>query len=101
MYLEDSNTRYALLKSEVGAEIIRRNKSQVLSSNSKETAGIEGSIQQDVENAINSWLVNKSDLWEVRPEMRGTLISGLYEFRNFLFGINSQTKRKNAARKLL
>ena len=62
MYLEDSNTRYALLKSEVGAEI-RRNKSQVLSSNSKETAGIEGSIQQDVENAINSWLVNKSDLW--------------------------------------
>ena len=94
MYLEDSNTRYALLKSEVGAEIIRRNKSQVLSSNSKETAGIEGSIQQDVENAINSWLVNKSDLWEVRPEMRGTLISGLYEFRNFLLGLIPKPKEK-------
>ena len=32
--------------------------------------------------------------------MRGTLISGLYEFRNFLLGLIPKPK-KNAARKLL
>lgn len=94
VYLEDFDTQKALLKSAIGAELISKNSSKGIDNNSIDTAGIKGSIQQDVEKAINSWLIKKSDLWEVRPEMRGTLISGLYEFRNFLFRINSQTKRK-------
>ncbi len=94
VYLEDFDTQEALLKSAIGAELISKNSSKGIDSNSIDTAGIKGSIQQDVENAINSWLIKKSDLWEVRPEMRGTLISKLYAFRNFIFRVNSQTKRK-------
>lgn len=93
-YLEDTNTETALLKSRIGKKLINVNSSNGIDQNYSDTAGIQGSIQQDVENKINSWLSKKTDLWEVRPEMRGTLISELREFRNFIFRINSQTKRK-------
>ncbi|NDK54513.1 hypothetical protein [Pontibacter fetidus] len=50
--------------------------------------------QERSEQFLNEWLEKQTDIWHKRSSVRGDLFNRLYNFRNWLFGINAQTKRK-------
>jgi hypothetical protein len=81
----------SLSSTEIGKKIIKNNIIQ----KDSETLGIKNTYQEDVERLFDSWLVKNSELWNARPEMRGQVFTALYKARNFLLGINPNSKRKS------
>ncbi len=57
-------------------------------------SGITNTVQERVESQLNSWLSTNSYLWQIRPEIRGQILVGLYKLRNSIFGITPSTKRR-------
>jgi hypothetical protein len=59
-----------------------------------DTAGMAGTMQERVEKSLNEWLNEHSQIWQLRPGIRGWIFIGLYRLRNFVFGINPSSTRK-------
>ncbi|MDA7931145.1 hypothetical protein N9B34_02770 [Akkermansiaceae bacterium] len=55
---------------------------------------ISSSFQESSEEYLNGWLEQRSALWAARPEFRGRIMDGLYRFRNKVFRITPQSKRR-------
>lgn len=80
----------ALSNSEIGQQILDENNSKT----GGDLAGLNDTPQKVVESAITSWLTEHWLLWKNRPNMRGQLLINLHLWRNSLFGITAQSKRK-------
>jgi len=89
--LDDSTTLHSIEDTEIGRQIIKGNKAGKIDS---DLSGLDGTPQKIVESSINDWLNKHSAVWESRTELRGQIFDGLYRYRNTLFGITAQTKRK-------
>lgn len=87
----EKDVESAISKNEVGKSIIRQRDSFLQDSSTSE---IRDTAQATVENFITDWLVNNSALWKARPELRGWIFSELYLFRNLIFGIKPDSKRR-------
>lgn len=57
-------------------------------------AGLQGTIQEKSELYLSGKLDENWEAWKKRPEIRGRFFTSLYLFRNTLFGITPQSKRK-------
>jgi hypothetical protein len=90
--LEDSEMVYELSKSEIGQSMLVENRS---ANSDNDLAGLNDTPQIVVEDFIVNWLSENWSLWKERPIMRGELLYRyLYRFRNWIFDISAQSKRK-------
>jgi hypothetical protein len=90
-FLSDQKIVETLSSKEIGKKILKNNSIE----KDSETLGIKNTYQEDVERLFDDWLIKNSELWNARPEMRGQVFAGLYKARNFLLGINPNSKRKS------
>ena len=60
----------------------------------QEMAALAHTPQEKVERYLDQTLGDHSNLWKNRPQLRGEIFTFLYNFRNTIFHINAQTKRK-------
>lgn len=58
-----------------------------------EVLALRETVQEKSELKLNEFLNEKSEIWSARPTLRGDLFVKLYQFRNTVLGISSQTKR--------
>ena len=82
-----------------GSEIAKRINTEIEKSNSeqfsqKDLAALKQTVQEKSELFLNEKLENSFDIWKFRPEVRGELFMSLYKWRNSIFSISAQTKRK-------
>ncbi|TWU47521.1 hypothetical protein Poly51_53210 [Rubripirellula tenax] len=93
--MNESATELALKKTEIGRKILEENKT---ASNDSGTDSTEQepslSLQQRSEAALGSWVRDRSRLYAERTRLRGEMFISIYKYRNWLFGIDSQTVRK-------
>jgi hypothetical protein len=90
--LKQPETITSLKATEIGQRILAED--QKSGSGSKDFAGLAETVQEQVEVAANNWLSGHFQLWASRPEVRGRLFDDLYNFRNTIFRITPQTKRR-------
>jgi hypothetical protein len=90
--LRQPDTMAALTATAIGQKILSED--QKNGSVNKDFAGVDHTLQGRVELAANNWLSDHFKLWVSRPEVRGMLFNDLYNFRNTVFGITPQTKRR-------
>jgi hypothetical protein len=57
-------------------------------------AALEDTVQEQSEKYLNDELEEIWNIWEKRPELRGSFLGNLYLFRNWLFRINPSSIRK-------
>ncbi|MEG3638182.1 hypothetical protein [Magnetococcus sp. PR-3] len=60
----------------------------------RELSGLNQTPQKQIERFFNQHLSNHWNLWDKRSEARGQLFLKLYLFRNQVFGITAQSKRR-------
>ena len=53
-----------------------------------------GTVQEVVEDKINKWLNELWAPWASRQEMRGFILTSLYQLRNWVFGIDALSVRR-------
>lgn len=94
MLFSETPLRASLEKSATGRRFLTTFQDEAKSNSAQ---GKVESPQEIVEATINRWLEENSPLWAARPEARGSLFVGLYRLRNYIFGINPQSKRKMIA----
>ncbi len=92
-FLEDADTKNAIAATEVGNKILQANQTAPASERA-DTAGLAHTIQERVELALNRWLELRSELWAIRPEIRGQIMTNLHLLRNTALGITPSSKRK-------
>jgi hypothetical protein len=90
--LHQPDTIASLRTTAIGQKILAED--QKNGSGNNDFAGLAETIQERVELAANDWLSDHFKLWASRPEVRGRLFNDLYQFRNTVFGITPQTKRR-------
>jgi hypothetical protein len=90
--LDDVATQEAMATTEIGQRILQARETGSVKDD--DTAGIAHTLQERVEQSLNTWLEEVSPLWAARPEIRGRLLISLYLWRNTLLGIKPTTKRK-------
>lgn len=89
--LDEPEVRDVLSETEIGRQVLAESKSE---KSSGDLSGLNNTPQKNVESTITSWLTEHWPLWETRPKMRGQLFTSLYQWRNSVFGISAQSKRK-------
>jgi hypothetical protein len=52
------------------------------------------SPQEKIDAILEQWIKRFTPIWQARDQMRGDIFLSLYRFRNTLFGITPDTKRK-------
>jgi hypothetical protein len=62
-------------------------------SSGNDISALNGTIQEKVEDLLDSKLKNIWGIWGDRPQMRGQLFANMYFFRNWLLGINPSSVR--------
>jgi hypothetical protein len=87
---EDPAARTVLEDSEVGRKLMARHVSQ----GEGDLAALHETVQERSETALNDWLGAHSQLWSLRPQLRGQLFKQLYNLRNSLLGITAQSTRR-------
>jgi hypothetical protein len=88
--LTDPTTVALLEDTEVGRSILAQHQQ----SGDGDLAALDETVQERSEVALNGWLEEHSQLWSLRPKLRGTLFVHLYNLRNTLLGITPQSKRR-------
>jgi hypothetical protein len=88
--LEDAATRAVLERSEVGRGVLASNRTTA----DPDLAALEETLQERSEAWLNGWLDRHLELWRIRPQARGTLVSRLLDARNTAFGIQPDSKRR-------
>ena len=96
-FARDQTTANFVSETAIGRRLIASVQSgakKEVGSTEDDTSGIAGTLQERVEVGLNGWLGEHSRLWQLRPEIRGWLLIGLYRLRNFVFGIAPSSTRK-------
>ena len=88
--LGDGATRDALARHDTGRRIMADNANMA----SGDLAALDETIQEYSEIALNDWLSEHSQLWDLRREARGNVFTWLHLTRNRLFGITAQSVRR-------
>jgi hypothetical protein len=57
-------------------------------------SGLEGVLQEEIESFLSRKLGEIWPLWKDRANLRTNLLGDLFNFRNFVFNISSQSERK-------
>jgi hypothetical protein len=89
---KDKATSIALSRTAIGSRLSRSAPAAV--GENVDTKGISDTPQQRAEDAVSNWLAGYSDLWALRPELRGRFLIWLYTVRNEVLGIKPTTKRR-------
>jgi hypothetical protein len=89
---EDPDVSQILSESKIGQSLIEKESPGVTSN--EDFTGVRETVQESVESTLNRLLAKHLLFWGSRPGLRGDLYVGLYRFRNFMLGINPQSKRK-------
>ena len=87
--LSDPEVRKSIEVTRIGKKLIKNN-SNVADTDMK---GIVDTVQIRVEKKINDWLVENTDSWKLRPELRGNVFINIYKLRNYMFNITPTSKR--------
>ena len=90
--LQKTSLNNVFSQSEIGKHLISNNKN--LSSSESDLVGLNGSIQEMVEESLNKFLIKNTVLWGARPQLRGEIYDGMYRLRNVIFNIKPTSKRK-------
>jgi len=96
-FARDPITAQALSETAMGRRLVasvQSGQKTELVSTTDDTSGMTGTLQERAEESLNGWLAANSRLWQLRPEIRGWLLIGLYRVRNFVFGITPSSTRK-------
>jgi hypothetical protein len=88
--LTDEATRSFLSSSEVGRSILATNQSTA----DPDLAALDQTIQERSETYLNAWMDRHVELWDLRPEVRGTFWVWVRQLRNTVFGITPHSKRR-------
>jgi hypothetical protein len=89
---EEKKLKQQLETTGIGRLLLSNHGSHDSSGNDME--GLEDTVQEMSEVYLNSELESIWDVWANRKELRGHLLTSLYFFRNWVFGINASTTRK-------
>jgi hypothetical protein len=92
VFLDDAPTSEGLAATGIGQRIVKARATAPVKEG--DTAGIAHTLQERVEQSLNTWLQDVSLVWAARPEIRGRLLISLYLWRNTLLGIKPTSKRK-------
>lgn len=88
--LADPATRDFLAQSEVGRAVLATNQSSA----DPDLAALDQTVQERSEAFLNAWMDRHVELWDLRPEVRGTLGVWVRSLRNSIFGITPHSKRR-------
>jgi len=88
--LADEATRGFLAGSDVGRAVLATNRSTA----DPDLAALDQTVQERSEAFLNAWMERHVELWDLRPEVRGTLGVWTRSLRNSLFGITPHSKRR-------
>jgi hypothetical protein len=88
--LEDEATRSFLSTSEAGRDVLATNEF----TSDPDLAALEETFQERSETYLNAWMERHVELWDLRPEVRGTLGVWVRMVRNAMFGITTHSKRR-------
>jgi len=87
--------REQLVQTRAGKEILDRADAEWHGQKpGSESAGLDGFVQKHVEDRLNAALSSGWTLWGERGDLRNTLLTDLYYFRNYVLGIKATTIRK-------
>ncbi len=89
---KNQTTSRRLNKTEIGRKMDSNQGDQDSSGN--DMAALEDTVQEQSEKYLNDELEEIWNIWEKRPELRGSFLGNLYLFRNWLFRINPSSIRK-------
>ncbi|XDZ70421.1 hypothetical protein AB8879_10645 [Alphaproteobacteria bacterium LSUCC0744] len=89
---KDYKTLDSLKGSKIGRILIENHRDQ--DATLDELAALEETLQEHSEKALNSILSEAWSVWANRPALRGNFMGWLYQFRNFVLGINATSTRK-------
>lgn len=87
----DPFVRKELSRTEIGKQLLANNGSD---GSEDDLAGLNDTPQKIIESRINDWLDENWTMWKARKDLRGKLLTELFFFRNWVFGIDAQSKRK-------
>jgi hypothetical protein len=87
--MDDPAVVSRLAQDEAGREIVAK----YHASARNDLSGLDDTVQQHTEKALDAWLSEHFETWRERPRARGNIFRYLYTTRNRLLGINSQSKR--------
>jgi len=87
----DVPTREALQKSEIGRRLLATTKPT--STSTDDLAGLNATVQESVERALNAWLDRHFSFWAIRSQARGAFFVTLIELRDVIFRIDRSTAR--------
>ncbi len=91
--LSDPPTRGVLAASATGERLLRLD-AQSRAEAANTAPGATRRTPQEISEAfLDGWLEEHVTLWALRPGIRGALFNALYEARNRMFDITSQTRR--------
>lgn len=90
--LKDSETKATLKQTEVGKSIISIHGDQDSAGN--DMSALNDTVQERSEHFLNKTLAQFWAVWADREQLRGELTLSLYQFRNWILGINPSTTRK-------
>jgi hypothetical protein len=90
--LADADTKTALEQTDIGRRILAEHGEPT--DVSEDMAALKDTIQEHSETTLNNWLDKHSNLWALRPEIRGTILTYLHVLRNTVFGIKATSKRR-------
>ena len=88
----DSKTSSRLKNSETGLRLIANHGDKDGAGN--DLAALKETQQEQAEKFLNASLGKLWEAWDKRGGLRSYLIINLYQFRNYVFGINSSSTRK-------
>jgi hypothetical protein len=88
--LADAATRDFLSRSDAGRAVLATSQSTA----DPDLAALDQTVQERSEAFLNAWMDRHVELWDLRPEVRGTLGVWIRSLRNSVFGITPQSKRR-------
>jgi len=88
----DQTTIVFLNNSTIGQIMIANHDGQIDFSN--DMAALEDTVQERSEKVLNSILEEVWSIWAKRPTLRGETFNWMYQFRNWVLGINPSSTRK-------
>jgi hypothetical protein len=89
---KDQSVLKRIVSTEIGRKLSENEGDQDLAGN--DMSALQDTIQEQSEKYLNSELDKIWRVWSERPKLRGSLLSNLYLYRNWLLGVNASSIRR-------
>jgi hypothetical protein len=90
IYMNNGDINHEFISSELGLEILKK----INIIDASLASSLTNTNQNYLENYINSILNECCYVWRIRGDVRSSIYTALYKFRNFIFQITPSTERK-------